>query len=278
MPTAGVFTKPTDAETYRTSDCKSRVENQTILNGRKVRDAEFVQEKLFMKSFLRLGLTVIAVAFIFSSFAVTETKAQAVLQEILNRMDKNNKTLQSLRSNVTMVKYNDQLKESDTTEGTTIYLPSKGREASVRIDWTKPVQEILKVAKGKYIIYRPRLGQAITGNVKDAQGSGKANGALSFMNMSKAELKANYSIKYIGAEKVSGGTEAARLELTPKKSGSYKMAEIWVDKDGMPIQAKVIEVNNDWTTVLLSNIKKNVTLKGVDFDVKVAPNTKFVKG
>ena len=231
-----------------------------------------------MKSFLRLGLTVIAVAFIFSSFAVTETKAQAVLQEILNRMDKNNKTLQSLRSNVTMVKYNDQLKESDTTEGTTIYLPSKGREASVRIDWTKPVQEIFKVSKGKYIIYRPRLGQAITGNVKDAQGSGKANGALSFMNMSKAELKANYSIKYIGAEKVSGGTEAARLELTPKKSGSYKMAEIWVDKDGMPIQAKVIEVNNDWTTVLLSNIKKNVTLKGVDFDVKVAPNTKFVKG
>lgn len=228
-----------------------------------------------MKSLLRMSLTAIAVAFIFGSLSVTETKAQ--LQEILNRMDKNNQTLQSLRSNVKMVKYNAQLKESDTTEGTANYLPSKGREAYVRIDWTKPVQETLAVAKGRYIIYRPGLKQAFTGNIKDAQGSGKANGALSFINMSKAELKANYSIKYLGAETVSSGTETVRLELTPKKATSYKTAEIWVDKDGMPVQAKIIESNNDWTTVLLSAIRKNETISGEIFNVKVPSDTKFVK-
>jgi hypothetical protein len=40
------------------------------------------------------------------------------------------------------------------------------------------------------VLYRPRLKQAIVGNAKDAKGNGKANGALAFMNMSKAQLKA----------------------------------------------------------------------------------------
>lgn len=218
-----------------------------------------------------------AVAFIFGSLNVTETKAQ--IQEILNRMDANNKSLQSLRSNVTMVKYNSQLRETDKPlEGTTIYLPAKSREPYVRIDWTKPVEETLATSNGTYVLYRKRLEQAITGKTKDAKGSGKAGGALTFINMSKAQLKANYSIQYIGAEKLSNGTETVHLQLTPKAVTSYKMAEVWVDKDGMPVQAKVIETNNDWTTVLLSNIQKNVTLNAKDFKVSLPPKTEIIKG
>ena len=52
------------------------------------------------------------------------------------------------------------------------------------------------------------------------------------------------------------------LELTPIRATSYKTADLWVDGDGMPRQAKITEQNNDWTTVLLTNIQKNVTLKG----------------
>ncbi len=122
-----------------------------------------------MKSFLRLSLAAIAVTLFFNAFTVTETKAQAVLQNILTRMDNNNKSLQSLRSNVTMAKYNSQLKETDVTEGSTTYLPSKGRDAYVRIDWTKPAEEMLVVRNGKYLIYRKRLNQVITGKVKEAQ-------------------------------------------------------------------------------------------------------------
>jgi outer membrane lipoprotein-sorting protein len=231
-----------------------------------------------MKSFFRLSLATIAVTLFFSVLTATETKAQAALQDILNRMDNNNKTLQTLRSNVTMVKYNSQLKESDVTEGKAIYLPSKGRDAYVRIDWVKPVQEILAVVNGEYILYRPRLNQAIVGKVKNAQGSGKANNALAFINMSKAQLKANYAIKFLGAETVSSGTEAVRLELTPKNASPYKVAELWVDKDGMPVQAKVIENNNDATTVLLYKLEKNVTINAGDFSVKLPKNTKKIEG
>ena len=232
-----------------------------------------------MKSFLKLGLTAIAITLFFNAFTVTETKAQgnAQLNEILKRMETNRNTMQTLRSNVTMVKYDSVLKESDTLQGKTIYLPTKGRDALVRIDWTKP-EEILSVVNGKYVLYRPRLKQAIVGNVKEAKGSGKANGALSFMNMSKDQLKANYTIKYLGQENVSGGTPTWRLELTPIAATNFKTAELWVDGNGMPVQAKIIETNNDTTTVLLSGFEKNATINRSQFEVKLPKDTKIIKG
>lgn len=232
-----------------------------------------------MKTFLRLSFAVIAIALFFNVFTVTKTKAQAnVLPEILKRMEVNRNTLTSLRSNVTMEKRNAQLKETDVTEGTSFYVPTKGRDALVRIDWTKPVQEILAVNNGQYVLYQPRLKQAITGNAKDAKGKGKANSALSFMNMSKEQLKANYTIKYLGQESVSSGTQTWHLELTPKTTTSYKLAELWVDVNGMPIQAKITESNNDTTTVLLSNLQKNATIKASVFKVELPKGTKIING
>ena len=220
----------------------------------------------------------VAITLFFNAFAVTETKAQGILNEILKRMEVNRDTMKTLRSNVTMVKFNSQLKESDTTEGTSIYLPLKGRDALVRIDWTKPVEEKLAVVNGEYILFRPRLKQAIIGKAKDAKGNGKANGALSFMNMSKEQLKANYAIKYLGEEKVSGGVSTWHLELTPKTASNFKIAELWVDGNGMPIQAKVVENNNDSTTVLLSNVQKNATINANDFAIKLPAGTTKIKG
>jgi len=231
-----------------------------------------------MKLFLRLSFTITVVALLFSVFSAPETKAQAVLQIILNRIDTHNKSLQTLRSNVTMEKYNSQLKETDVTEGTMMYLPMKKGDPLIRIDWAKPVAETLAVIKGDYIVYRPRLSQYLTGKTKDAKGSGKSSGALAFMNMSKTQLKANYSIKYIGEESVSGGVRTTHLELTPKTASTYKMADLWVDADGMPVQAKIIEKNNDSTTILLSGLKKNGTINASDFKVIIPPGTKEVKG
>ena len=231
-----------------------------------------------MKTFLRFSFATALLAIFFSTFAVIETNAQTPLGKILERMETHRQSLSSLRANVTMVKYDSVLKISDTTEGTSMYVPLKGRDALVRIDWTKPVQETLSVVKGQYIIYRPRINQYLTGSTKDAKGSGKANGALSFMNMSKAQLKANYNINYLGLENVVGGIPTWHLELTPKTAQSYKSAELWVDGNGMPIQAKIVEKNNDTTTVLLSNIKKNETISTAEFIVKLPKGVKQIKG
>lgn len=232
-----------------------------------------------MKSFFRASLTAIAFLFAFNIFAVIETKAQGPLGEALNRMNIHNKSLTSLRANIEMQKYNAQLEDADVPlKGKAMYLPKKGRNAYVRIDWLEPVAESLAVVDKDYMLYRPRLKQAIVGNVDKAQGSGKSNNALSFINMSKAQLKANYSIVYIGQETISGGIETWHIELTPKKAMSYKKADLWVDGDGMPRQMKVTENNKDTTTVLLTNIEKNPSLKGPDFEIKLPEDTKIVKG
>lgn len=230
-----------------------------------------------MKKHLKSSFAAAALMFLFGVFAALETSAQNPLPEILKRMDEHQKALTSLKASVMMDKFNSQLGEHDISEGTVQYVPMKGRDALVRIDWAKPVQETLAVANGQYILYRPRLKQAIVGSTKNAQGSGKANNALAFMNMSNEQLKANYARKYMGQETLSNGTQTLHLELTPKTAQNYKSAELWVDGNGMPIQAKVIETNGDSTTILLSNLQKNVTIDAKQFKISLPKDVTPIK-
>ena len=163
------------------------------------------------------------------------------------------------------------------TEGTATYLPAKGRDALIRIDWTKPNQETLSVVNKKYILYTPRFKQAITGNASQAKGNGKANNLFAFINMSKSELKANYEIKYLGEEKVAGSTPTWHLQLTPKTSSPFSIGRFWVDGNGMPVQVKITESNKDTTTVLLSGMQKNVTINAKIFKVDLPKGTKIIR-
>jgi outer membrane lipoprotein-sorting protein len=199
---------------------------------------------------------------VFSTVSVSEAKAQNILGEILRRMDSFNNSLLSVKADVTMVKTNTQLNISDTTVGSTQYLTKKATNGQryVRIDWTKPVQEHISVKGDNYELYRPRLNQVIVGQANTAKNSASVGGALAFMNMSKAQLNANYTVVYLGEEQISGGVKTWHLQLTPKSRTSYKLADLWVDVNGMPRQAKITEHNSDTTTVLLSNVRTNETI------------------
>lgn len=222
--------------------------------------------------FLRNAILISVLGVLFGSISVTEARAQ-YLGDVLRRMDVYNKSLQSLTADVTMVKYNPQLKASDLSVGNTSYLPKTAKQKMyVRIDWTKPVAEQVSVIGENYELYRPRLNQVITGKVAKAKNSGKAANALAFMNMSKDQLKTNYDVTFIGAENLKDGTKTAHLLLIPKVAGGYKSADLWVDDDGVPRQARITENNDDTTTVLLSNIKRNMTLKSSIFTL-VYPGT-----
>ena len=224
-----------------------------------------------MKNYLKLSFAVMALMLSFNVFA------NAQVNEILKRMDEHYKALTSLKANIMMNKYNAQLDEPDITEGTVMYLPSRGRDATVRIDWAKPRVEILAVKDKQYVFYTPSLKRAFTGKVNEAQKDTKASGLLDFMSMSNTQIRENYTIKYLGTETFTGGFDAWHLELTPKTAKSYKSSEIWVDGNGMPIQTKIIEKNNDSTTVLLTNLKKNVTINGADFKVNIPRDTNVIK-
>lgn len=232
-----------------------------------------------MKTILKFGFLAMAIVFFFNAFAVTNAKAQNVIPEILKRMEEHRSLLKTLRADVTMDKYNPQLDVHDTMRGNVIYLPGKTeREMYIRINWMKPVEEQLAVIKGEYTLFRPRLKQAITGKVDSAKNSAGAGNALSFMSMSKDQLKANYNVKYMGEETVGGGAKTWHLELTPKAANKYKSAEIWVDGNGMPVQAKVVESNNDSTSVLLTNLQKNQTINAKVFAIDLPKGTTKIKG
>jgi outer membrane lipoprotein-sorting protein len=232
-----------------------------------------------MNKFLRTGFIALGLVLFLHVFAAINANAQGPLKPILDRMDQYNKALSSFQSNVTMVKWDSTLNANDTSEGMARYIPKTAkRPMAVRVDWTKPAVEQMSVIGDQYELYRPRLNQVIKGKVSKTKSSGVAGGALSFMSMSKAELQANYTVRYLGQEAISNGTQTWHLELTPKNPTSYKSAELWVNGDGLPLQAKVVEKNSDTTTVLLQNVQTNVTIKTDIFKLDYPKNAKIVNG
>jgi len=210
---------------------------------------------------------------------VSPTKANAqgagLVSSVLSRMEKNRQTLKTLRAGISMEKYNSQLHDSDTFQGMVIYVPGSGRQGSVRIDWSKPRREILAVQNGKYVIYRPSLKVVYTGNSNKAP---KAGGILEMMYMSRQQLEARFQpLKDVREETLWGGVSTIHLTLVPKGNAGFKYAEIWIDNAGMPVQTKVVEKNDDSTTMRLTSLEKNIKINPDDFNVKYEGDVKVVK-
>jgi outer membrane lipoprotein-sorting protein len=230
----------------------------------------------------RLISSGLMLAFILSTLvlvAPTTTNGQGagLVSSVLNRMEKNRQTLKSLRAGISVSKYNSQLGTEDKFNGVVIYLPSAGRQASVRIDWSSPRKEILAVNNNKYTIFRPALNVAYQGDSRRMKDN-KAGGLMEMMNMSRGQLEARFEpVKDVREETLWGGVSTIHLTLVPKGNPGYKYAEVWIDAGGMPVQTKIVEKNDDSTTMRLMNLEKNQKISQSDFDVKLDPNVKIVK-
>jgi outer membrane lipoprotein-sorting protein len=221
-----------------------------------------------MSVFSRYAFVALALAFVLTTFTAVDADAQRV-SEVLRRMDERYKKVKTLQADIVMEKFNKQIQDSDTTSGKIKYIPkSVNGKMYVRIDWLKPVVEHMAVINDEYTIFRPKLKQVYQGKTKDAKNNAKAGSALAFLSMSRRELSDNYDFRDLGDETIAGGAKAVHLELTPKAAANYKIAHLWVDKDGVPLMAKIVEKNDDTTTIYMSGIKMNAPLKGSDFEIK----------
>lgn len=212
--------------------------------------------------------------------SVTPTVAQGKgpLGQILDRMEVNNAHLDTVQANVTMKKFNPQLDATDIYTGSTSYIPKTSKVAKgklyMRLDWVRPAVEQVSIIGDDYRLYKPSLNQVYIGKVGKAKTSAGAGNALGFMSMSKEQLKANFDVQYLAQENIEGGAATVHLLLTPKTATSYKTAELWVDGNGMPLQAKITEQNNDTTTVLLTNVRKNESVNPSIFVLNIPKNAK----
>ena len=225
---------------------------------------------------LMVALIVSALVFVFP--ATTNGQGAGLVSSVLNRMEKNRQTLKSLRAGISVVKYNSQLGVEDKYNGVVIYMPVGGRQAAVRIDWSSPRREILAVNNNKYTVFRPTQGIAYVGDARRAGQQNKANGLLEMMNMSRQQLEARFQpVKDVREETLWGGVSTIHLTLVPKGNAGYKYAEVWIDNAGMPVQTKIVEKNDDSTTVRLTGLEKNQKIPASEFDIKLDSNVKIVK-
>ena len=110
-----------------------------------------------MKKYLTLGLAVIiTLVAIAATPATASAQSAGLITSIINKMERNRREMRTLRSTISMEKYDAQIRDTDKRVGTLLYIPGAGNTQSVRIDWRSP-QEILSVQDGKYMLYRPRL-------------------------------------------------------------------------------------------------------------------------
>jgi outer membrane lipoprotein-sorting protein len=221
-------------------------------------------------------MAVLTAAF-FVSVPSANAQSAGLVSSVLNRMERNRQSLKSLKASLSMEKYNAQLRDKDNYQGVLVYMPASGRDALVRIEWQKPQHEILAVSNGQYTLYRPRLKMAYKGNSKSSRN--KAGGVLGMMYMTRQQLEAQFHpVKDVREETLWGGVSTIHLTLVPKGNSSFKYAEIWVDSSGMPVQTKIVEKNDDATTMRLSSLERNAKLSGDTFDLKLDSSVKIVKG
>jgi len=212
--------------------------------------------------------------------SVSAAGQAGMVSSILSRLEKSQRSLKTLRANISMTKYNSQLRDSDTYQGMILYIPGLGgsRDSFVRLEWTSPQHETLAVAKGNYMFYRPRLNTVIIGTTRSVAG-GKNNDVLELMSMSATQFRTKFGeFEDVRDETLWGGVWTQHFRVTPKAAASYKYIEVWVDKEGLPVQTKMVEKNDDSTTVRLTNVEKNQTIPLDQFTLKLDSSVKKVKG
>src|SRR6266853_562832 len=228
----------------------------------------------------RLAIGLLVTALSISSAPTANAQSAGLVSSLVSRMEKNRLNLKTLRANISMWKYNAQLREEDTYQGVILYIPGPGgsRASLMRLEWTSPQHETLTVSKGSYMFYRPRLNIVIVGTTSSVGGSGN-NDVLQLMGMSAAQLRTKFGeFQDVRDETLGGGVWTQHFRVTPKGAASYKYIEVWVDREGFPVQTKMVEKNDDATTVRLTNVQKNQTIPPGEFILNLDSSVKRVRG
>jgi outer membrane lipoprotein-sorting protein len=208
-----------------------------------------------------------------------EPSAEAVLE----RMAEAYRSLQSLGAELEQVKSYPQLGLTDPPERGVVYVKRKGEDKLlVRLEIQQPEQRIITVSdKGRYVLYQPRIKQAIEGQVdKKAGGSGSGTSFLSYFLGDLSGAKKDYVIVSLGDEEL-GERKTVHLRLTAKPEGNayYPRIDLWVDRElWVHVRQELVEPNRSVSKLRFSGIRINEEMKDSLFTVKLPPDVERVRG
>lgn len=188
-------------------------------------------------------------------------------QEILERMRAAQSGLESLKARVEQVKSYPQLGIEDPIEkGFLYFAPGK-----MRLEIREPEVRILLVKDGKYVLYQPRIRQAISGKV-DGQGTkGLFPGLLTGSSESFRELEKSYDPSDLGEEDLAG-RKVHHLTFRAKSGVPVYCQEIDLFIDVallLPVRQKCVEANRSEITLTLADIERDAPLGRSVFEVDI---------
>src|SRR5262245_20145141 len=204
-----------------------------------------------------------------------------LLTGILNKMRKANHELKSLKAEIVQEKTNTQIGVTDTTFGQLLYKPGAVKSnRKLRIDYTKPSQDILAVDGDNFVFYQPRIKQAIKG-ITSRVSKGKQDGLAQILSAvlsgSLESASGEFESNLVKEENVNG-IMASVLRAIPKSNIQYKSIDIWISQQTwIPVRFSATERNGDVTVFTFKNMQVNATVPDNAFNLKLPSGTEILK-
>ena len=232
------------------------------------------------------------VAFVFTGVIQPELKAaqsspvsatapswNSSLESVLNLMDRTEKEFRGAEASFVWDQYQKVVDETDTQKGK-IYFRRAGKEVQMAANITDPANDAKDVlfSGGKIQLYQPRSNQLDVYSTEKNQEEFESFLLLGFGGGGHEMLK-SFDIKYLGQEKLPGGTITAKLALVPKSDrirNNFDHFVLWIDARGISVQQQIFSAS-DYKLARYSNIKLNEKLPNNAFTLKTNSSTTTVK-
>ena len=200
---------------------------------------------------------------------------------VLARMRQAQSSVESLTARLEQVKSYPQLGIVDPPErGTFTMARTKRGTTRVRMEIQEPETRILTVADGKYLLYQPRIKQALEGKVSGGGKKGLFSGILTGSPEALAELDQEYRVETVG-ETVVSEANVIELRFTARANAAVycQRIDLWVDTASwLPVQQSCHEANQSVITFTLGDVKLNLPLPKNAFDVDLPSDVEKVRG
>jgi outer membrane lipoprotein-sorting protein len=210
------------------------------------------------------------------SLAIVAVADPIMPETVLARMREVQKDLVSLEAQITQVKSYPQLGFEDPVEHGRVYVQRSKKTTRFRLDIDEPERRTMLVVDGSYMLYQPRIKQAVFGKVGAASKKNLFTGILTGSRKSMEGLERDYTVETLPE---SDDLHHLRFVARSEAEVYCKEIELWLEADRLvPVRQTCLEANQSLITFTLSEIEINGKLDAGVFDLELPSDVEKVQG
>lgn len=202
--------------------------------------------------------------------------ANGDLDRILTNMQQAAKSVKTVQARLQHEKRHSQIGGRELYRGNLLFKHVGANQDRVRIDYDS-TNQVVVVDGNRITLYQPRINQAIK-TCRAAVAKGNQEFALfETPYTSVRRLKELYNIDYVRDEQLDSAATSV-IELRPKASTTTtKKLTLWIDQASwLPVKYQILEQNDSVSTFTLTEVKRNVSLRGDAFKINWPSSTKVI--